>query len=209
MISCQEFEQRLPEIVDGGEWSAEQRAHSQTCRVCSGLVEDLRHIAQEARRLAASEEPSPRVWQELRRSLEAERLIRPQRSSFFEQLLPRWKVVLVPLAAAAVLAAVFVAYRSTSGPREVVQQAVVPQTQTADIIALDTDDLALLASVSEKSPAMRAEYEKNLKHVNAYIRDAKDTVDQNPTDAEARDQLVMAYEQKAMVYDMAMERALR
>jgi hypothetical protein len=209
MISCQEFEQRLPEIVDGGEWSAEQRAHSQTCRACAGLVEDLRHIAQEARQLAASEEPSPRVWQELRRSLEAERLIRPQRSGFFEQLIPRWKTVLVPFAAAAVLAVAFVAYRSASGPKEVARESVAPaQPQVAEVV-LDADDLALLASVADKSPTMRAEYEKNLKHVNAYIRDAKHTVEQNPADAEAADQLAVAYEQKAMVYDMAMERALR
>jgi hypothetical protein len=208
MMNCQEFERSLPEIVDGGEWSAEQRAHSQSCRTCSGLVEDLRVIAQEAKQLAASEEPSPRVWQELRRALEAERLIHSQRSGFLEQLMPRWKTVLVPLAAAAVVAIAFVTYQSNKSPKDVAQQSVTLAPQPTEVV-LDADDLALLASVADRSPTMRAEYEKNLKHVNAYIRDAKQTVEQNPTDAEARDQLVMAYEQKAMVYDMAMDRALR
>jgi hypothetical protein len=193
--------------VDGGEWNAEQRSHAQSCNACAALLSDLRAIAQEAKQLAASEEPSPRVWQELRKSLEAERLIRRQPSGFFAGLFPRWRPALVPLAATAVLVLAVVMYRSGNGPTDVSRNTPPPPPQLADV--LDQDDLQLLASISDKAPAMRAEYEKNLKHVNAYIRDAKKTAEQNPTDGEARDQLVTAYEQKAMVYDMAMDRGVR
>ncbi len=207
MMNCPEFERLLPEIVDGGEWNAEQRSHAQTCNACAALLNDLRVIAQEAKQLAASEEPSPRVWQELRKSLEAESLIRPQRPSFFGKLLPRWRAAIVPLAATAAIVVALLVYRTGPGPVDVTRNPSQPQAQLVDV--LDQDDLQLLASISEKGPAMRAEYEKNLKHVNAYIRDAKKTAEQNPTDAEARDQLVTAYEQKAMVYDMAMDRGVR
>lgn len=206
-MNCPEFERLLPEIVDGGEWNAEQRSHAQGCNACAALLNDLRVIAQEAKQLAASEEPSPRVWQELRKSLEAERLIRRQPSGFLAGLFPRLRPMLVPLAATAVLVVAVVMYRSGNGPADVSRVAPSPQPQLADV--LDQDDLQLLASISDKAPSMRAEYEKNLKHVNAYIRDAKKTAEQNPTDPDARDQLVTAYEQKAMVYDMAMDRSVR
>jgi len=51
-------------------------------------------------------------------------------------------------------------------------------------------------------------YAANLKDVNAYIRDAKQTVDQNPNDEDAREDLLQAYQQKNMLYDMALERSL-
>ena len=113
MLSCKQFEDQLPELIDGGEWSANQRTHGQSCSKCSNLVEDLRQITQEAPELAAMHEPSPRVWQELRKSLVAEGIIRPQAKpgrlmDFFFS--PNWRPRLVPLGAAAALVIVFVAY---------------------------------------------------------------------------------------------------
>jgi len=72
MLNCEQFEELLPDVVDGGAWSADQKTHTQGCVKCSSLVEDLRRIAQEAPELAEMHEPSPRVWQELRKSLVAE-----------------------------------------------------------------------------------------------------------------------------------------
>ncbi len=56
---------------------------------------------------------------------------------------------------------------------------------------------------------MKASYEDNLCSVNAYIHDAELSVQQDPTDQEARQYLMEAYEQKAMLYDMALNRSLR
>jgi hypothetical protein len=55
---------------------------------------------------------------------------------------------------------------------------------------------------------MRAGYESDLRAVNAYIRDAESSVRDNPNDAIAQQYLMNAYEQRAMVYEMAMNRAL-
>jgi len=44
--------------------------------------------------------------------------------------------------------------------------------------------------------------------VNAYIQDAKSVVDDNPNDEEARRSLLEAYQEKAMLFDLAMDRSL-
>ena len=53
---------------------------------------------------------------------------------------------------------------------------------------------------------MRTTYENNLKDVNAFIRDANDSLARNPNNDEARHFLMDAYQQKAMVYELAMDR---
>ncbi len=213
MLNCQQFEELLPEVVDGGAWSANQSAHAQSCSSCSSLVEDLRQIAQEAPQLAEMSEPSPRVWQELRKSLEAEGIIRPQAKpgrlmDFF--FTPRWRPVLVPLGAAAALALILVAYRSDRNPADMAQNIpakVVPANVAAAL--LDDEDVQLLNDVASSAPSLRAGYEDNLKNANAYIQDAKETVAKNPDSDEAREDLMQAYSEKAMVYEMAMNRSPR
>ena len=70
------------------------------------------------------------------------------------------------------------------------------------------EDRRLLEEVAAKAPAMRDTYESNLRTVNAYIRDAQASVETDPTDEDAQQSLMDAYEQKAMVYEMAMDRSL-
>jgi hypothetical protein len=70
------------------------------------------------------------------------------------------------------------------------------------------DDLQLLATVGARMPSMRAAYETDLQSVNAYIRDAEQSAHSNPNDEVAQQYLMNAYEQKAMVYEMALDRSL-
>jgi hypothetical protein len=44
--------------------------------------------------------------------------------------------------------------------------------------------------------------------VNAYIHDAEDQANADPNDEEARQSLLNAYQEKAMVYEMALNRSL-
>jgi hypothetical protein len=69
----------------------------------------------------------------------------------------------------------------------------------------DLDDQQFLDEVSRQAPMMRATYENELRSVNSYIRDARVYVDQNPADEDARQHLMDAYEQKAMLYQMALD----
>jgi hypothetical protein len=200
MLNCEQFEELLPEVVDGGAWSADQKTHAQGCAKCSSLVEDLRQIAQEAPELAAMHDPSPRVWEGIRKSLVAEGVIRPQAKpgrlmDFFFS--PRWRPALVPLGAMAALVIAFVAYKSDGRPVNTAQN-----TPTVSA-ALDADDMQLINDVASKTPTLRATFEDNLRSANAYIQDAQDRVNKSPDNDEAQEDLIHAYNEKAMVYEMA------
>jgi hypothetical protein len=62
--------------------------------------------------------------------------------------------------------------------------------------------------VAQQSPAMQAQYSDNLRRVNEYIQDEKNVVATDPNDQEARRSLMEAYQQKAMLFELAMDRSL-
>jgi len=53
---------------------------------------------------------------------------------------------------------------------------------------------------------MRATYENQLQAVNADIRETQAYVNRYPGDADARQHLMDAYEQKALLYQIALDR---
>jgi hypothetical protein len=55
---------------------------------------------------------------------------------------------------------------------------------------------------------VKAQYTDNLRRVNEYIQDAKSVVAANPNDEEAHRSLMEAYQQKAMLFELAMDRSL-
>jgi hypothetical protein len=211
-MNCVELQASLVEIEDGR--SPEQRNHLNACPECSALVAELNLIASAAIDLRAAEEPSPRVWNSIEIALRQEGLIRPQRPS--RSLLPSfssrwaWARWMVP-AAAMLLIAVGVYMRQHSVTREVVRD-LRPTTPVSDKASaglndgLNDDDL--LQEVAQLSPAIQAQYTDNLRHVNEYIRDAKGVVADNPNDEEARRSLMEAYQEKAMLFELAMDRSL-
>ena len=72
----------------------------------------------------------------------------------------------------------------------------------------NSEDEQLLAAVASRSPAMQAQYASNLENVNAYIKDAEESAQANPNDEEAQQIVMDAYEQRATVYEMALDRSL-
>jgi hypothetical protein len=68
------------------------------------------------------------------------------------------------------------------------------------------EDQQFLSAVSTSAPSMRATYESQLKAVNADIRETQSYVDRNPADADARQHLMDAYQQKALLYQIALDR---
>jgi hypothetical protein len=71
--------------------------------------------------------------------------------------------------------------------------------------APSADDQQFLSEVSQRAPSMRAAYEDQLRSVNAYIRAAQAYLDRNPDDEEARQHLMEAYQQKALLYQLALD----
>lgn len=205
-MNCVELQASLAEIE--GAKSTEQRNHLKNCPECSALVAELDFIITSAGDLRAAEEPSPRVWNSIEIALRQEGLIRPQRPS--RSLLPSfssrwaWTRWMVP-AAAAVLILMAIYIRQNS-PAPQVANYPTSAPAVSDVAGLNDDDL--LQEVAQLSPAMQAEYADNLRHVNEYIHDAKGVVDANPNDEEARRSLMEAYQEKAMLFDLAMDRSL-
>jgi len=68
------------------------------------------------------------------------------------------------------------------------------------------EDQQFLSVVSTRAPSMRATYESQLKAVNAHIREVQAYLERNPGDAEARQHLMDAYQQKALLYQIALDR---
>jgi len=214
-MTCEEFERVLPELEGGHNF--EQAQHLKTCLQCSDLVSDLSAISQQARLMGtALDEPSPRVWNSIEIALRQEGLIRepfaPVRTG---RRSAGWKLAwLVPVLAG--LLVVFGVLRPRPGtpasrgaqpslaPSPVVRAGVEADQQRATM----ADEQQLLTIVSARAPALRAGYESNLRAVDNYISDAESSARSNPNDEIAQQYLMNAYEQRAMVYEMAMDRSL-
>lgn len=213
-MNCAEFEQVLPDLTEG-EREFEQEQHLRSCSACRSLVADLNAISQQARTLQAFEDPSPRVWNSIEIALIREGLIRqPSRGELAKvhSFPSRWRSArILPVAAALLVTAGVVSYERSHGQKigEVAYDLPATQTQlasagTAEAVA----DQQLLESVAQDTPAMKAAYASNLQNVNSYIHDAEESVKNNPNDEEAQQSLSNAYEQRAMVYEMAEGRSL-
>jgi len=204
-MNCAEFQELLPEILDSGE-TAEVKVHVRSCEECSGLYEELKDISQAALSLRAGEEPNQRVWNSIEIALRQEGLIRdavlagptlvPGRSR-------NWKLAwLVPIAALLLV--------MTSGiaifQRGLRPQPVASLNDTSAIEAGPAEDQEVLNAIGQRTPTLRAAYAADLRNINSYIHNAEDTVKNDPTDEEAQRALMGAYEQRAMVYEMALDR---
>jgi hypothetical protein len=208
-MTCVELQQSLAVIEGGG--SAEQLAHLKSCPECSTLVRELLLIASSAAELREADEPSPRVWNSIESALRREGLIHQPRTN--RSLIPSfssrwaWARWLAPVAAL-VLIAVGIRVHQQSQPPQIASTAAPSVSYNADAALAGLNDEDLLQEVASLSPAVRAQYADNLRLVNQYIQDAKSVVDANPNDEEARRSLLEAYQQKAMLFELAMDRSL-
>jgi hypothetical protein len=211
-MSCTDFQRVLPYIIDTG-GSAEEQAHLRECAVCSDLVADLKYIAEQAKLLVPLVEPSSRVWEGISRSIRSEGLARPQHERRGRVLaFPQWARPAWAAAAAAIVLVVLgiAVYRNNS--RNTVDIAQVqPPAVNDEVVAsgITPEDQTLLAEVATAAPDVRETYENGFKQVNAYIAQARGELERNPNDQEARAYLMEAYEQKSMLYEMAMSHAMR
>ncbi len=204
-MTCAEFQKVLPYIIETG-GSAEEEKHLKECAICSDLVQDLRYIAEQAKLLVPMEEPSPKVWEGIRDGLQREGLVKPARARGrllgLEGSTISWIAVLGVL----VLAIIGLAfYQRGHNPTQNAAAGPAPALTTVSFEnAIDAQqDQQVLAHVQQTRPVLASTYAQQLQQVNASITDARRSVHRNPEDAAARQSLAQAYEQKAMLYDMA------
>ncbi|MGC2323083.1 MAG: hypothetical protein WA463_10675 [Terriglobales bacterium] len=209
-MNCVDFQKVLPYIIETG-GNPEEEAHLKSCAVCSGLVQDLRYIAEAAKLLLPMQEPGPRVWNGIQGALEREGLVRPLAGTV--RFRPQIEAIpshrhwvsggsLLAFAALLLFAIGILWYYNRAS-----QPAVSASLSQPASPAVDDDDAQMLSAVQKKSPALAATYRENLDAVNAYIRDAQQTVKQDPRDMGARDHLIRAYDQKTLLYEMALARS--
>jgi cbb3-type cytochrome oxidase subunit 3 len=196
-MTCAEFQKVLPYIIESG-GSVEEEQHLRECHVCSDLVQDLRYICEQAKLLVPMEDPSPAVWDGIRGSLEREGLVKkPARAR--GRLLGNSGVLpwIAGLAAVVLVVSGVILYRR--GAQSQAASAAVQIIDNSD----DPQDQQLLTRVAQVRPEMKDTYAQNLKQVNTSIKESKKALDSDPSDEDARTALLRAYEQKAMVYEMA------
>jgi hypothetical protein len=206
-MTCVELQQSLAEIEDGS--SAAQRAHLRSCSSCTALVDELALIISSAPELVEADEPSPRVWNSIEIALRQEGLIRPQPANrpLISSFATRWGWArwMVPAAATLlILVGVYVKQRSSSP--QIVKNIATMSSPDVSMAGLNDDEL--LQAVSDQPPVAQAQYQDNLRRVNEYIQDAKMNVETSPDDEDARRSLMEAYQQKAMLFEMTMDRSL-
>ena len=210
-MTCVELQESLIENDSGG--TAAQRAHLRDCPHCAGLVADLLVIACAAGDLRAAHEPSPQVWNSIESSLRREGIIKPfARRSLLPSLTGSWgwagwalpvaAIVLITVGILVRPHAPSPALRTESATSQPASDAAVD----ASVAGLNDNDL--LAELAEQAPALQAQYTENLRNVNDYIRDAKHSLEANPNDEEAHRALMDAYQEKAMLFELALDRSL-
>jgi hypothetical protein len=208
-MNCLELRESLVEIDDGR--GVEQRTHLRSCPECSALVAELNSISAVAVELRGTNDPDPRVWKSIESALRREGLVRPQRSaSLLHPFGGPWKLShwLVPAAAALLIAVgIYVRPHWTSPAQTQAMSVASTVTPDPETVGLNDDDL--MQEVAQQSPALQQQYSDNLRRVNEYIQDAKTGVADNPNDEEARRSLMEAYQEKAMLFELALDRSLQ
>jgi hypothetical protein len=111
--------------------------------------------------------------------------------------------LMAPVGALALLAVTFFYQRESH------TDLVATGTKVEGMPMPNSEDGVMLQQASFSTPAVRRTYEASLRDVDAYIRDAEASAKEDPNDEEAQLSLMNAYQQKSMVYEMAMDRSLR
>jgi hypothetical protein len=213
-MTCIELQESLAdaELVT----SPEQQIHLKTCPQCAALVRELSSIISTAAELREADEPSPRVWNSIQIALRKEGLIHPPRAR--RSLLPSfdspwgWTRWLVPVAAVLLVGVGSYVYQHAPSNRiannltPTIEPAVNLVTSDASVAGLNDADL--LQEAAQQTPAVKAEFEEDLRRVNQYIQDAREVVAANPNDEDAHRSLLEAYQEKSMLFELAMDRSL-
>ena len=197
------------------------RTHAVSCPSCTALIEDFAAIVTAAGQIPVEVEPPARIWMSLRAQLEAEGIIRQPKVNVVAERVPWWhgfrQLFAGRLLATASVALLIVAVGSyqylrqpigPSGSIASVPSQAEPFADTATTLDQEEQSLgpmqpaSTLGAVSSVDSSLR----ENLTTVNAFIKECRKRLAEDPGDQMARDYLSTAYQQKAEILAAMMER---
>ena len=195
------------------------QAHVAGCPSCTALVEDFSTILAAAEQIPAEADPPARVWLAIQAQLQAEGIIRqpkisvPSRSPFwwlgFGGLLQGRLLATAGLAALVLVAGLYQARRGgTPDARQNASVAAQPFADTDDTLAQEERSLGPMVPASTLGGASNVDsaLRENLATVNAFIKECRKRLQEDPNDPMAREYLSSAYQQKAEILAAMMER---
>jgi hypothetical protein len=199
------------------------RGHVASCQACSSLIADFERIVSAANEIPAEVEPPSRIWIALRAQLEAEGVIREPKINVAAESAPWWhgfgQLIRGRMLATAAVAILIVAV----GFMQMNRKPAAPNTDSASVTAtpviaepfaeaassLDQEERSLgpMQTVSTSSAsAVDNSLRENLVTLNAFIKECRKRLKEDPNDQIARDYLSAAYQQKAEILAALMER---
>ena len=205
-MNCLQFENALSDYLEGDSTS-EQRAHLNSCSACSGLLADLSLISSEASSLRELEGPSDKIWTSIEAQLRREGLIKQPSPSSQPDIFNRWRRAwLIPVAAALLIAAGIKLYQPAKiGDNQPVAKQRTPPAPVVPVVSAEDKDI--INKVASRHPAQVAAYRNDLAQANSFIQDAQEAVKNDPNDIYFQQMLMNAYEQKQMVYRLAVDQS--
>ncbi len=199
------------------------RGHVSGCQACSSLVADFERIVAAAHEIPAEVDPPTRIWIALSAQLESEGIIRKPKMDVATESAPWWQgfgqLIRGRMLATAAVALLIVAV----GILQIGRKPAPPNTKTAVVVAtpavaepfaeaatsLDQEEQSLgpIQTVSTSSTsAVDNSLRENLVTLNAFIKECRKRLKEDPNDQVARDYLSAAYQQKAEILAAMMER---
>ena len=187
------------------------RVHLAGCRHCQELVSDLAAIVSVANKFPAEVEPPARVWLSLRTQLELESIIKEPVAAPAEEHVSWWSgfgglfrsraLATFTVGVLIVAAAIF----QLRQPADLPSIALRPDIgQTAKLLNEQEVDLRNM-HLSGNSP-VDTTLEQNLQRVDDFIADCERHLKEVPQDDLAREYLADAYQQKAELLSVMMDR---
>jgi hypothetical protein len=186
---------------------AAARAHLADCSSCQNFVADLTAIVATAHLLPTEIEPPRRVWASLRAQLEQEGIIRStQQRSWWANFSELFRPHVLATAAIGLLivAAVLLQLRRPSTQPTEARNSYENLYQDTSLTL--RNDEAHLPAIQFAGTGVDASLRQNLDIVDNFIVDCEQRVKEQPQDELAREYLTGAYQQKAELISVMMER---
>lgn len=214
---CQEFNASLAAYLEGEE-NSDLRSHAEQCSACGSLLDDIEVIRSSAKGLPL-ESPSPRVWSNIRATLDQEGYFRGQESAW-----RRWtgRIVLgprmAPVAALAFALVLAVVLLLNGDLHQKVNRAptlapVAESTAPAGLSDVQTNLIHTVRGMEENykareaslDPSAKQVYQAGLASLDSSIQECMESLQKQPENMLVREYLMQAYAQKAEVLASALE----